>query len=174
MRASSPASPSATTPTGQSRTRALFERKTPEERSAKRAAIAAAHPINPVVQLDKYGPTLYLHGMSYEDKSVLHKSYVNEHGHIMKDEPYVTYQGSKNDGQNNYPHYPLSACKIDGYVPKMPVTCLQHALDTVEVCKKKWPSCVFKPLEDKVRLGMRGQRAMRCSWRLTRTINPLL
>ena len=87
MRASSSASPSATTPTGQSRARALFERKTPEERSAKRAAIAAAHPINPVVQLDKYGPTLYLHGMSYEDKSVLHKSYVNEHGHIMKDEP---------------------------------------------------------------------------------------
>ena len=122
MRASSSASPSATTPTGQSRARALFERKTPEERSAKRAAIAAAHPINPVVQLDKYGPTLYLHGMSYEDKSVLHKSYVNEHGHIMKDEPYVTYQGSKNDGQNNYPHYPLSACKIDAYVPKMPVT----------------------------------------------------
>ena len=146
----SSSSPSASTPAGQSRVRPRFERKSEEERASRKRHIADAHPVSPTCELDKWGASLYLHGMSFEDKAVLHQSYVREHGHVMKSEPYVTYAGSKNDGQNNYPHFPLSASKADGYVPKMPVTSLQHARDTVEVCKLKWPNTVFKPLDDKV------------------------
>ena len=146
----SSSSPSASTPVGQSRVRPRFERKSEEERASRKQNIASAHPVTPTCELDKWGANLYLHGMSFNDKAVLHQSYVRENGHLMYDEPYVTYAGSKKDGQNNYPHYPLSASKADNYTPKMPVTSLQHARDTVEVCKLKWPTTVFKPLVDNV------------------------
>ena len=144
------ASSSATTPAGQSRVRPRFERKSDAERESAKRRIADAHPVTPTCELDRFGAALYLYGMSYDDKKVLHASYVREYGHIMQSEPYVTYAGSTNDGQNNYPHFPMSASKADSYVPKMPVTSLQHAHDTVEVCKSKWPATVFKPLVDNV------------------------
>ena len=146
----SSSSPSASTPAAQSRVRPRFERKSDEERESRKRHIADAHPVTPTCELDKFGPALYLYGMSFDDKVILHSSYVREHGHIMQSEAYVTYAGSKNAGQNNYPHFPMSSSKCDAYVPKMPVTSLQHALDTVEVCKTKWPATVFKPMVDNV------------------------
>ena len=148
--AASSSGSSASTPGGQTRIRPRFERKSDAERAAKKTCISAAHPITPTCELDRWGQTLMLLGMSYEDKSLLHQEYVRTNGHIMANEPYVTYSGSKTVGQNNFPHYPLSASKADAYVPKMPVTSLQHALDVVEVCKLKWPKCFFKPLVDNV------------------------
>ena len=120
----SSSSPSASTPTGQSRVRPRFQRKSDEERASKKRAIATANPITPICELDKWGASLYLHGMSFEDKALLHQSYVREHGHIMKDEPYVTYAGSKNDGQNNYPHYFL--CLHQRLMRMFPRCLLRH------------------------------------------------
>ena len=170
--AASSSGASASTPGGLTRVRPRFERKSDAERAAKKASISAAHPITPTCELDRWGQTLLLHGMSYEDKMLLHKDYVSAHGHIMADEPYVTYSGSKNEGQNNYPHYPLSAAKADAYVPKMPVTSLQHARDVVEVCKLKWPKSFFKPPSSTTSALTTGQSGMRFFSSATATSNP--
>ena len=42
----------------------------------------------------------------------------------------------------------------------MPVTSRQHALDTVEVCKRKWPNTIFNALVDNVGDGWPVRHAL--------------
>ena len=139
----------ATTPPAESRKR--WVARSESERASSKRAILASNPVQPCTRDTKYGPLLVLKNVPFEAKKLISREYVSANGHpLTAISKYVRYKGSPVEGQNNHPHYDMYARADQGYSPSMPVTCMQHARDVIDACKKIWPALQFAALQDQV------------------------